>query len=252
MQGPIPGPGLVATPFAQGDWPNPRGYQYPSSLLTWADPLKILLRGQDKQFASPGQWKIYDYPNPQQPRRSIDSLSWTVSGNSLTTVVQSPFRLSDWPVPLGAAFSSDLRGWLLSVRLGLIGTDKFFYGNRGPSYDYPNPRGYEFSVQLRGYTQSFGMLDVIPPHVDIIPPPPAVETPPGGTSHKKRHRRLKKLKERRIPEPQSIVVELPEPVEHQTLMQVLSEMGAAGFDIIGTEEEDDALVLTFMIKKLLQ
>jgi len=265
------------------DYPNPRGYEYPISLRTWVDSLKVNLRFQDKQFAGFGQWKSYDYPNPLIPGRANSLLTWTQSLNQTTltavaapfrpidwivprgysrneslgwvnqvirTQVQSPFNPRDWPIPLGAKFPTDLLTWISQTKLNLIGKDQFFYGARGPVYDYPNPRGYEFSIQLRTIAQGFTMLDLIPPAVIIIPPVVVPPVPPGGTSHKKRYRRLKKLKERKIPEPQEVIVELTEPVEHQTLEQVLTDMRKAGFDIKEQEEEDDMLVLTFILKSL--
>lgn len=79
---------------------------------------------------------------------------------------------------------------------------------------------------------------------------PVVPVPPGGTSHKKRLR-LKKQKRFDVP-PQNneVIVELTSPVPVATLQQVMSEMEQAGFDIIETEDEDDVLVLTFMLKTL--
>jgi len=227
------------------DYPNPRGYEYPVSLRTWTDLLKLNLRGQDKQFADFGQWKSYDYPNPQIPRRPVDLLTWIESGNALTTgTVQSPFNQRDWPNPKGYT-RNELLGWFKSGN-SLFVPVQFPLNQR----DWPNPRGYEFGIQLRTFAQGFTMLDLIPPAVIIIPPVVQPPVPPGGTSHKKRFRRLKRLKERKIPDPKEVIVELTEPVEHQTLQQVLLEMERAGFDIQEQEEEDDALVLTFILKTL--
>ena len=51
-------------------------------------------------------------------------------------------------------------------------------------------------------------------------------------------------------ETNEVIVELVQPVQQSSLQQVLHEMDQAGFDILDTEEEDDALVLTFILKSL--
>ena len=90
------------------DYPNPtlrRDFKYLGAHLRFEPQPRngTLLKAQDKQFAGPGDWQTYDYPNPQGKKRSIDSLTWTVSGNALTApaVVPSPFNQDDWPIPGG-------------------------------------------------------------------------------------------------------------------------------------------------------
>lgn len=81
---------------------------------------------------------------------------------------------------------------------------------------------------------------------------PVAPVSPGGTSRKKRF----KLRKPRIPdvprETNELVLELPQPIPVATLEQVMSEMEKAGFDIIETEDEDDALILTFALKTILK
>lgn len=79
----------------------------------------------------------------------------------------------------------------------------------------------------------------------VIPPPPPV----GNIDWLKKKRRKKRLVPVEVPR-ETIKIELPEPVNTFALQRVLSDMELAGFDIIETEDEDDALVLTFMLKAL--
>ena len=75
---------------------------------------------------------------------------------------------------------------------------------------------------------------------------------PGGTSRKLLRRRPKSRVEARIEPPNELILELPQPIPVATLEQVMSEMEKAGFDIIETEDEDDALILTFALKTILK
>jgi len=56
----------------------------------------------------------------------------------------------DQPNPQLPRYAIDLRTWLNSVNLNLLGKDKIF-GAAGEtkSYDYPNPRGYTYPSDLR-------------------------------------------------------------------------------------------------------
>lgn len=237
------------------DHPNPRGYEYPTSLRTWTDPTKQWLIGKDRQFAGAGQWKSYDHQNPWGSKGSVNLLSWTQSLNqtTLSPVSQNPFAQTEWPNPrgytplalawtqsplqgfpfsqtswpnpLGAVQNYDLRTFLNSLELTLIGQDQFFGAPgqapanmdwpvpKGPKgsidlgtwaqnlsqttlapavifpfslSDWQNPIGYFFSYELRSIASGFSMLDAIPP--EIIPPPaPAISTG-GGASGAKRYR----------------------------------------------------------------
>lgn len=81
---------------------------------------------------------------------------------------------------------------------------------------------------------------------------PVAPVRPGGTSRKKRFK-LKKQRILDVPrETNELVLELPQPIPVATLEQVMSEMEKAGFDIIETEDEDDALILTFALKTILK
>jgi hypothetical protein len=77
-----------------------------------------------------------------------------------------------------------------------------------------------------------------------------VVIPPGGTSRKKRFKARKQFKPEVPRGTNEIVVELIPPVNTFALQQVLEEMNRAGFDIKEQEEEDDVLVLTFIMKSL--
>jgi hypothetical protein len=58
--------------------------------------LETTLKGQDKVYGGPGQVPDYDYPNPQQPRRSVSLYTFTYLALALTVV---PFHQTDWPNP---------------------------------------------------------------------------------------------------------------------------------------------------------
>lgn len=81
--------------------------------------------------------------------------------------------------------------------------------------------------------------------VPVPPPPPAV----GNLNWLKKKRRKKRVI---VPDVsrETIVVELPpQGLPISSLRQVLDEMESAGFDFVESEEED-MLLLTFVLKKL--
>jgi hypothetical protein len=76
-----------------------------------------------------------------------------------------------------------------------------------------------------------------------------VQTPPSTFNLRGRRVKRKRRIEPEVPR-ETVVVELVTPVPRSSLQEVLLEMERAGFDILDTEEEDDALVLTFVLKAL--
>ena len=81
----------------------------------------------------------------------------------------------------------------------------------------------------------------------VVPPPPI---PPGNIDwlKKKRLKKRRKIVKPETPK-ETLSVELPTNLPISSLRAVLDEMEEAGFDFIESEEED-TLILTFLLKKL--
>jgi hypothetical protein len=171
--------GEVQAPFAMLDWPNPRGYTPSTELRTWLQALD-LLTGQDQFFGLAGH-PNFDWPNPRGPgypislrhwdqgnlnptllaeaveyilraplyvqRAAVRALGPELFQNLLTTtlggVQPSPFSLSDWPLPISEIPDLELRSWLNTVRIQLIGQDRL------PELmmNWPNPPGARHAQQ---------------------------------------------------------------------------------------------------------
>ena len=87
-----------------------------------------------------------DWTVPARPQHPIALRTLAQSVPlTLSTFIQP--RQTDWPVPRGPIPSIALRTHVESLKLNLLGQDKFF-GVGGPEYDYPNPKGYQRSVEL--------------------------------------------------------------------------------------------------------
>ncbi len=63
----------------------------------------------------------------------------------------------DWPNPNGPQFPIDLRNWTISPNPNLAGKDKFFGLAGSPQFDWPNPRGPAFPSDLRTTAQSLNL-----------------------------------------------------------------------------------------------
>lgn len=167
----------AAPPFAQTDWPNPRGQPYAISLRTHTDPLKINLQGQDTFFGAPGQPPAHEWMVPRG-RAPINAYGfWTV--NLLTTTASAvPFSQSDWPNPkLAIPESRRGKNWpvdLLGTTLATAAAVPFAQAN------WPNPRGQLSATSLRTHTdplklnlqgqdQFFGAPGQPPAHEWVIP-----------------------------------------------------------------------------------
>lgn len=177
-------------PFSQNDWPlTPRGKTPHSDLRTFINPTETQLIGKDVQFAGPGDWQTYDYPNPVLPKIvQITQRTWTLSLLQSTLVpaaVTVPFNQDDWAVPAQVKQSAitqrtfifyyvtdesvpfvqtawpnplplrsviDLRTW---QQTGLAGPP-FSIVPPTPNNqdDWPNPRGKAFPLDLRTWLQS--------------------------------------------------------------------------------------------------
>lgn len=121
-------------PFAQTDYPNPRGPRAASDLRTW-------LQGAITA-AQPVPFVPMEFANPRTAGRAVDLRTWLISlqGSTLAPIAAAPFSQRDWPNPRGRAYPVDLRGFLNAMEAQLIGKDTMF-GVPGevPAYDWQNP-----------------------------------------------------------------------------------------------------------------
>lgn len=102
------------------DWPVPRGATSASVLRSWLDQTKLNLAGQDQFFRAPGQGPSYDYPNPRAAQRLVD-LTWIYGKTSAPVVITAiPSLNFDWPLPKGSQFSISLRGFLSPLQAWFI------------------------------------------------------------------------------------------------------------------------------------
>lgn len=88
----------VPRPFAQNNWPLPKGPVYTFSLRTW---LQSPFIGNIPPFVQ-NPFRQSDWPNPKAPVYSTSLRSHLVSLNTTTlapVVVQAPFNQTDWPNP---------------------------------------------------------------------------------------------------------------------------------------------------------
>ncbi len=124
----------MATPFRQGDWPNPRGKVWPP--WTWAPPSGLVLT-----LATP--FRQEDWPNPRGPEFATALRTWT---GRTPISVSIPFSMLDWPnPPRGPARGITLLTWLNAAQVQLIGQDKLPFRQR----EWPVPKGYMQSVEYR-------------------------------------------------------------------------------------------------------
>lgn len=167
----------LARPFNQTDWPVPRGPAFPVENRTFVDSVKLNLLGKDKFFGLAGAPQ-FDWPVPKGavfptenrtfinqlgiphyttpisyvfrpplvtriwPKFYLHDSSW-IPNTVLNTLPKAvPSHQTDWPNPRGPTFPTDLRTFVNSVELQLIGKDLLF-GAAGqvPTYDWQNPRG---------------------------------------------------------------------------------------------------------------
>src|SRR6202035_275849 len=146
--------GLAGVP--NFDWPNPRGYIPVIDLKTHVDQLKLNLQGQDAFFSGAGNAPTYDYPNPRGYPYPHWLVSWTDALKINLSGQDKFFGASgqapanlDWPIPKGYVPSIDLRTWTWS-NTRFIGQDLFPDGvGGGNNYDWPVPRGYVGATDLR-------------------------------------------------------------------------------------------------------
>lgn len=167
----------AAPPFAQTDWPNPRGSPYAITLRTHTDPLKINLQGQDTFFGAPGQPPAHEWTVPRG-KAPINAYGFWIVNLLTTTAAAVPFSQSDWPNPkLAIPESRRGKNWpgnLLGTTLATAAAVPFSQA------DWPNPRGQLSATSLRTHTdplklnlqgqdQFFGAPGQPPSHEWVIP-----------------------------------------------------------------------------------
>lgn len=198
---------VVAYPFSQTDWQNPRGRAFSNELRTFLNPSEVQLFGQDQFFAAAGQAPVYSYPNPQALKKVQDyqqssqtllyyqtiygapgeapaydypnpafrkpAQSYLQSSEILFfTTADKPAPPVDWPNPRGRAFPLELRTFLNASETQLIGKDTFF-GAPGqvPAHDWKVPRGRPYPPILRCFDVASTYLNE-----GIPDPPPVTDT----------------------------------------------------------------------------
>jgi hypothetical protein len=141
----------VSVPFAQDDWPVPKGSARSVVLLTHTQNLlQTTLVSQDKFYGVPGQVPVYDWQNPRGAKGSIGLWTFTDSFK-LNLQVIAPFTQDDWPNPRSANRPVDLLSYIDSSETWLLKDQ--FYGAAGqvPTYDWQNPRSAKPSIDLSTY-----------------------------------------------------------------------------------------------------
>jgi hypothetical protein len=122
-----------------------------SDLRTWIDQLKIkLFYDTTTVLRVPQIVRLWS----RDPLGVAINAQFGVWQNPLLTTLgfqQTPFGQDDWPNPRGAAFPIDLRTFLQTFDVQLIGQDTFFGGpGQAPAnLDWPVPKGYIPSISLR-------------------------------------------------------------------------------------------------------
>jgi hypothetical protein len=152
-------------PIKQTDWPLARGPRYPIDLRTIAESYNVNLVGQDR--LPTGDRHTSRPPVPPWYR------DWRVNllQSTLTPQVFDAFRQTDWPVPRGHPFGSDLRTWTRFYNINLIGRDIV----PGRSVTDLPPREHQRSIQLRTWTEKYNPnligRDVVPGEIYFDRPP---------------------------------------------------------------------------------
>lgn len=133
-------------PFSSNPPDNPTGKAFPRILLgsVLAIPASLL--------AQPFSQTNWQNPRgPQRGVSLIDQTSSGLAVRALPPVYPNSWLTFDWPNPRGATFPSDLRGYVQQATVRFIGQDKFFGLGGSPCFDWPNPRGYQRSINLNDF-----------------------------------------------------------------------------------------------------
>jgi len=148
-----PEPVPEAAPFAQGEWPNPRGPQYSAELRTWT-------QWRHEFPALPAPFAQTHWPNPAGYRYSVGLRTFAEPPklqSTLAPAAPAPFAQVEWPNPRGPQYSTGLRTW----------TQRRYEFPALPApfsqTHWPNPAGYRYSVALRAFDQALRVVFVPPP-----------------------------------------------------------------------------------------
>lgn len=127
---PPPRPPPPPLPFAQADWPNPRGYSYQS--IYRPDPPRGPLGGDAQPF------NLSDHPNPIRAHWA-QTLYYPGRPLQPPPPAMGPHQ-TDWPNPRGYIPSISLKTHLDPLKLNLIGKDVFpIRPGAEPSFGFENP-----------------------------------------------------------------------------------------------------------------
>ncbi len=178
------------------DWPLPQVAARDNSLRSWISVFPLPLNGGDRPPV------IYDFSVPKAPQRANELSTWVQNllETTLAPVIQ-PFTQTDWPVPaqrprgdfsftestpltllappaasppvsygnspvpIPQIYPVGLRTWINTFPL------PFFGGAQPPFlYDYPNPRGAVYPMDLRtvGLDLLQSTLRPTPPAISLI------------------------------------------------------------------------------------
>ncbi len=107
------------------------------------DPLRLILQGQDEQFAGPGQFKSYDWPNPQLRKYPVDLRNFLnpsevhLIGKDVQFGGPGQWRTYDWPNPQRPARRVDRypTGTNFTIRIPVVVAGTPFFPNQ-----WANPR----------------------------------------------------------------------------------------------------------------
>lgn len=123
------------------DFPNPRGYVYPTDLRTWIG---------GKIISPPvPPTSNYDQPNPRGYTYPQDLRTFT---QNIAPTNPIPSNVTNWPNPLIPIFSNEFRNHVNKgfneLEAGVVQVPA------EANYDWPNPKGYQYPGDLRTFLQS--------------------------------------------------------------------------------------------------
>ncbi len=132
--------GTIVPPFVPGDWPNPRGKDFPIVLRTGTD-------GRKAYHVDLTPAHLTEWPNPRGLTPSLELRTAVANLLEYTLGQGTPFSLSEWPLPIGKVFPVALRTSLEWRDLVLV--DPLPTGRQT---DWPNPRDGGRIIDLRTWT----------------------------------------------------------------------------------------------------
>jgi hypothetical protein len=141
---PPPVAAVVAAPFAQEDWPPPRGYSYPLDLRTITQSFGLALIGLPPIGKDATELTV----KPHEFSVQLRTWTWQYNRNLIGQDVFPPGEeLFDLPPPRD--YPLQLRTWLMQ------GPPSIEAGAPVVQKDWPLPRGYTQPTDIRTITQAF-------------------------------------------------------------------------------------------------